>query len=106
MKTVITATGNNLDATIDSHFGRCAYFIFYDSITKGIEFLPNPNKDMIDGAGLAAVNLINSRKVEQIITGELGSKVKPLLDSLKIQVIIYKNKEKNIQDIITLLNHK
>ncbi len=105
MKIVITSSGNNPDAKLDIHFGRCSFFVFYDTQTRGMEFCPNPYKDLNEEAGVASVKFIASREVVKIVTGELGSKVKPLIDSLKIQMIILKNKEKTIQDIIDLLNH-
>jgi predicted Fe-Mo cluster-binding NifX family protein len=105
MKVAITSSGNHPDAKLDSHFGRCSHFVFYDSETQSLEFFPNPFKEVSEGAGTSAVKLIASRHVGKIVTGELGIKVKPQLDSLKIQLIIYKNKEKSIQDIVKMLNH-
>jgi predicted Fe-Mo cluster-binding NifX family protein len=105
MKVVIASTGNALDAKVDSHFGRCSYFVFYDEETRGLEFLPNPYKDLEEGAGKAAVQLIALRGAAKIVSGELGIKVKPLLDSHKIQMIILRNKETSIQEILNMLNH-
>lgn len=51
MRVAITSTGNNLQSTIDPRFGRCAYFVIYDTETKATEFIPNPNIDVTDGAG-------------------------------------------------------
>lgn len=34
----ITAQGDNLDSEIDPRFGRCNYFIFYDTETKNTRF--------------------------------------------------------------------
>jgi predicted Fe-Mo cluster-binding NifX family protein len=105
MKSAITSSGNSLDSTLDQRFGRCNYFVIYDSETQGIEFIPNPNKDAEDGAGLASVQLLASRNVQKIVSGEFGLKIKDLLDSLKIQLILLKEPGKTIQEIITLLNH-
>lgn len=105
MKIVITSKGNSPDSKLDSHFGRCSYFVFYDTLTHSMEFFPNPYKDVKEEAGLNAVKLLATRNIGKIVTGELGIKVKPLLDSLKIQLIIFKNKEKSIQDVINMLSH-
>lgn len=32
----ITAQGDSLDSEIDPRFGRCSYFIFYDTETKNM----------------------------------------------------------------------
>jgi len=104
MKIAITSTGNSLDSKIDQRFGRCSYFVIYDTENKGIEFLPNPNKEVQEGAGPSSVQLVASRNVQKIISGEFGIKIKSLLDSLKIQMIMHKEPEKTIQDIIDMLN--
>jgi len=105
MKVAITSTGNTLESTLDQRFGRCAYFVIYDTETEGIEFLPNPNKDAEEGAGPACVQLIAGRNVTKIISGEFGLKIKPLLDSLKIQMIVLKESEKRISQILEMLNN-
>jgi len=105
MKIAITSVGNSIDSKIDQRFGRCEYFVIYDTDTGDIEILPNPNKDATGGAGPASVQLIASRNVQKIISGEFGAKVKPLLDSLKIQMVILKDPEKSIRDIISMLKH-
>jgi len=105
MKVAITSTGNTLDSNLDQRFGRCAFFVIYDTETKGLEYIPNPNKEVQEGAGPASVQLVASRNVKKIIAGEFGIKIKSLLDSLKIQMIILKEPEKTIQDIINILNN-
>jgi len=104
MKVAITSTGNNMESKLDQRFGRCAFFTVFDTETKGLEFIPNPNKDALEGAGPASVQLVASRNVGKIISGEFGIKIKPLLDSLKIQMIVLKEPEKSIQEIIDMLN--
>ncbi len=104
MKVAITSTGNSVESKIDKRFGRCSYFVIYDTNDKGIEFLPNPNKEAQEGAGPASVQLVASKNVQKIISGEFGIKIKSLLDSLKIQMIMIKEPEKTIQEIIDMLN--
>lgn len=103
MKVAITSSGNTLDSVLDQRFGRCAFFVVYDTESKATEFIPNSNKDADEGAGPASVQLIASRKVQKIISGEFGFKIKPLLDSLKIQMIIIKEPQKKISEIIAML---
>lgn len=105
MKVAITSTGNSLDSTIDQRFGRCEYFVIFDKETNAIEFLPNPFKDAEEGAGPASVQLIAGRNASKIISGEFGIKIKSLLDSLKIQMIVIKESGKKISEIIEMLKH-
>ncbi len=103
MRIAITSTGNNMDAMLDQRFGRCSWFVIYDTETGSTEFIPNPHKDAEEGAGPAAVELVASRKVEKIISGEFGLKIKQLLDSVKIQMIVIKNQDKTIRDLIEII---
>jgi len=104
MKVAITSSGNSLDSKLDQRFGRCGFFIIYDTETKGMEFIPNPNKDAQEGAGPASVQLIASKGIKKVVSGEFGIKVKTLFDSLQIQLIVLKDSEKKISDIIEFLN--
>lgn len=104
MKVAVTSTGNTLESIIDHRFGRCAYFVIYETESKAIQFIPNPNKDAEEGAGPASVQLLASLNVNKIISGEFGVKIKSLLDTLKIQMIILKDQRK-IKEIIEMLNH-
>ncbi|MFN8257047.1 MAG: NifB/NifX family molybdenum-iron cluster-binding protein [Bacteroidales bacterium] len=104
MRVAIASTGNTLDSILDKHFGRCPYFVVYDTDSKAMEFIPNPYKDADEGAGTSSIDLVISRKVSKIISGEFGMKIKSLLDSQKIQMIIIKDSGKKIKEIIDLLN--
>ncbi len=106
MKTAIASTGNALDSKVDRRFGRCAFFVIYDDESRSTEFIANPHKDDEEGAGPAAVQLVTSRNAGQIVSGEFGIKIKPLLDSQRIRMIVVQDEEKDIDAIIELLNHK
>jgi predicted Fe-Mo cluster-binding NifX family protein len=106
MKVAITSTGNSPDATLDSRFGRCSYFVIYDTDSHATEFIPNPNKENVEGAGPASAQLVASREVKKVVSGEFGIKVKSIFDSFQIQLVILNDSEKKISEIITLLNHK
>lgn len=106
MKVAITSTGNSPDSKLDSRFGRCSYFVIYDTETNATEYIPNLNKENVEGAGPASVQLIASRGANKVVSGEFGAKVKSLFDSLQIQLVVLNNPEKKISEIIDLLNHK
>ncbi|MBU0765775.1 MAG: hypothetical protein KJ607_13180 [Bacteroidetes bacterium] len=105
MKVAVTSNGNTLESKLDQRFGRCSYFVIYDMESKGIEFIPNPNKEVEEGAGPASVQLVASRDVTKVISGEFGARIKPLFDSLKIQMIVLKEPEKKIKEIVKMLEH-
>jgi len=105
MKVAITSVGNSPDAKLDSHFGRCSYFVIYDTETAATEYIPNMNKENIEGCGPASVQFVASRGVKKIVSGEFGAKVKAISDSFQIQLVVLKDVDKKISQIIELLNH-
>lgn len=103
MKVAITSSGNHLQAPIDGRFGRCSFFVIYDTGSQSIEFSPNPNRESIEGAGPASVQFLASKGVQKVVSGEFGAKVKSLFDSLKVQLVIVPDTSKTIEEIIEIL---
>jgi len=103
MKVAITSTGNSIESMLDERFGRCSYFVIYNTESKSTEIVPNPNKDAENGARPASLQLVASHNAEKIVSGEFGTKIKSLADSLKIQLVVVKEPKK-VKDIIEMLN--
>lgn len=106
MKTAIAASECSFDAKVGSHFARCSCFVIHDCITGAIEFFPNPCKDMNEDAGIRVTELLRNKQVVKIIARDFGIKVKPLLDSLKIQMIVIQSQDMTVSKIIELLTQK
>ena len=105
MRIAITSRGNSLESLLDQRFGHCKYFVIYDKQTGAVEIIPNPYCEVEEQAGTLAVKLLSSKNVSKIVSGEFGIKVKPILDSLNIQMIMYKNQNISIGKVIEMLNH-
>ena len=75
MKICITSTGETLQSKIDPRFGRTQYFIIYNTETKENEIIKNPYTEG-GGAGTKASQLMIDKKVNLIISGELGPNAK------------------------------
>ncbi|HPX05471.1 MAG TPA: NifB/NifX family molybdenum-iron cluster-binding protein [Tenuifilaceae bacterium] len=105
MKIAITSKGNTLESELDPRFGHCSFFTIYDKTSGGFEVIPNPYKGNEEQAGTQAVKFLKDRGVEKIVSGDFGLKVKPLLDSLLIQMIVIKKPNTTINQIIELINH-
>jgi len=101
MKIAITSEGNTLDSFIDPRFGRCAFFVVYDTDTQDVEFFSNPAKESSEGAGPAAVQFVAAKGVKKVIAGEFGGKIKSLFDTLQIEMLT--DKGKAISEIIKQL---
>ncbi len=95
MKIVISSTGFDYESEIDSRFGRCSCFVFFDSETESVDFIPNPYKNSKEGAGPSSAQFVINKGVQMVISGEFGIKVKNILESLQIQYKIVNNKTVN-----------
>jgi predicted Fe-Mo cluster-binding NifX family protein len=86
MKIAITSTGTSLDSNVDPRFGRCAYFIIYDIDSDTFEFIENTSRQAMGGAGIQAGQLMASKNVGAVITGNFGPNAFRVLEAAKIKM--------------------
>lgn len=103
MKVAISAQNADLNAEVDSHFGRCTCFALFDTETGKTEFIPNDYRDTIEGAGQSAAQFVASLGVEKVISCEFGTKAKAVLDGNKIQLVMLPQRNQSIKQIVKLL---
>src|SRR4030042_7208074 len=72
MKICITSEGKTLNAKVDSRFGRCQYFIFFDTETGDFQVQENPNAQFQGGAGIQSGQLMASKGIKAVLTGNVG----------------------------------
>jgi predicted Fe-Mo cluster-binding NifX family protein len=72
MKICVTSTGNTLESDVDMRFGRCKYFIIVDTESLEFEAVENPNMEAMGGAGIQSGQLISSKAVKGVLTGNVG----------------------------------
>ncbi len=87
MQIAISAAEPSLDAEIDPRFGRCQYFIVVDPDTLEFETLENTNQMASGGAGIASAQLVASKAVQTVLTGNCGPNAYQTLDAAGIEVI-------------------
>ena len=87
MKICITSDGNNLEANIDPRFGRCAYFILYDTDKNKFEALQNTNASGMGGVGVQNGQLMAEKGVEVLLTGNLGPNAANVLKQSGIKTV-------------------
>lgn len=91
MKIALTCIGKEMNDNLDLRFGRCSYFLIFDS-SKGVSHtLENKGQSSDGGAGIAAAQQIIDEDVEIVITGSLGPYAYNLMLSSGIKV--YASKE-------------
>lgn len=86
-KICITAKGKDLEAEIDPKFGRSQYFLVVDPETLEYEVIENSNIEAVQGAGIQSAQLISSRDVGILLTGDCGPNAQKVLQSSGITVI-------------------
>ena len=83
----ISSQGNTLDSQVDPRFGRCQYFIIVDTDTLEFESVENPNIDAMGGSGIQSGQLIASKNVKAVLTGNVGPNAFQTLQAVGIEVI-------------------
>ena len=86
MKLCITSTGTSLDSNVDPRFGRCPYFIMYDTDSDTFESIENASREAMGGAGIQAGQLIASKNAGAVITGNFGPNAFRVLQAAKIKM--------------------
>jgi predicted Fe-Mo cluster-binding NifX family protein len=87
MKICVTSQGDNLDSQLDPRFGRCKYFLFVDEDTLGFEAIENPNIDATGGAGIQSGQLVASKGVDAVLTGNVGPNAFETLKGAGVKVV-------------------
>lgn len=105
MKYAITSQGKSLEARIDTHFGRCEYIVIYDTETRGWEFIPNPFKQLDEGVGPLLVEMLDEKEIKKIVSGSFGIKIKELMDSKFMQMIIPKENDISVASVIERIDN-
>lgn len=86
MKICITSEGKTLDSKVDSRFGRCQNFIFFDTDTGKFEAQENVNAQFQGGAGIQSAQLVNSKDAKAVLTGNVGPNAFQTLSAAGIQI--------------------
>jgi len=87
MKIAVSSLGQTLDDSVDTRFGRCAYFLVIDPDTLEFESIPNPNIVLGHGAGIQSAQLLANKGVTVVLTGNCGPNAFQTFGAAGIQVI-------------------
>jgi len=87
MKIAFTTSGNDLDAPLDSRFGRAPKYIVYDLDSGAFDVFDNEkNLNAAQGAGIQAAEAVVRLGVNCVITGHCGPKAFRVLSAAGVKV--------------------
>ena len=87
MKIAISATGTNLEAQVDPRFGRCQYFLIIDPDTMEFEVVANSGVAAAGGTCVSTSQMLASKGVQSVLTGNCGPNVFQVLNSAGIKIM-------------------
>jgi predicted Fe-Mo cluster-binding NifX family protein len=91
MKVLLPSTGESLEDFVDSKFGRCEYYIIYDTETESFEIFRNSAVVLEHSAGSSLALASINYGVDVVIISRIGRKPFDMLQSANIR--IYKSSE-------------
>ena len=87
MKIAFTTSGNDLNAPLDSRFGRAPKFLIYDTDSSTFEVVDNgQNLNAAQGAGIQSAQNIARLGAQTLVTGHCGPKAFRVLISADIKI--------------------
>ncbi len=86
MKICITSEGKTLDAKVDVRFGRCQYFVLVNLDTLEFEAIENSNINQAGGAGIQSGQLMASKGIKAVLTGNVGPNAFQTLNAAGIDI--------------------
>jgi len=104
MRVAIPSSSDKTDALLDDRFARCAFFCFYNTETKDIQFVINNFRSATEGVGPQVVEFLAGNGISAVYASEVGPKAQKILDKLNIRTIIAGTKL-TMQQIINQLDN-
>ncbi len=87
MKIAFTTAGKDINAAMDSRFGRAARFLIYDSENTTAQTIDNhQNLNAAQGAGIQAAETVVRSGAQALVTGHCGPKAFRVLAAAGVAV--------------------
>jgi predicted Fe-Mo cluster-binding NifX family protein len=87
VKIAFTTSGDDLNAPLDTRFGRAPKFLVYDLETDAFTVLDNQqNLNAAQGAGIQSAQAVARMGAQAIVTGHCGPKAFRVLQAAGIEV--------------------
>lgn len=86
MIVAVSSTGTSLESNVDSRFGRCPFFIIYNTDDDSFEHVENQSRQAMGGAGIQTGQMIANREVKAVITGNVGPNAFKVLEAAGMEI--------------------
>ncbi len=88
MRIAVSAEGSTPDSQVDPRFGRCAWFVVYDTESGAFESIDNSQSvSAASGAGVQAASRVTQAGVHRVLTGACGPKATRGLEESGIEIV-------------------
>ena len=104
MKLCISSTGKEIEAKIDTTFGRAPYFLIIDTETNKTEVIDNSAASQTQGAGIAAAQVVSDKGVDAVLTGYVGPNASHALRESGIKVYEGASSQDTVKDALAKFN--
>ena len=87
MKIAFSTSGNDLNAPLDTRFGRAAKFLIYDDEAQSVALVDNTqNLTAAQGAGIQSAQNVAASGAKVLVSGHCGPKAYRVLSAAGIDV--------------------
>jgi len=88
MRVAASSTGNTVDSQIDPRFGRCTYFLIIETDDMSFEVVNNENIALSGGAGIQSAQVVASKGVSAVLTGNCGPNAVRTLRAAGVELFV------------------
>ncbi len=89
MRIAVSTQGGDLEAQVDSRFGRASNFIVVDTDTMRFDLVGNKQSlDLPQGAGIQSAQNILAHNPDVVLTGNCGPKAFRALQAAGVKVVV------------------
>jgi len=88
MKVAVSADGPFLDASIDSRFGTCPWYVLVDLDDMSYEGVPNLKAKFGFGDAMGSARLVKERGVSVVLTGSCEPNAREALAAARVAVLL------------------
>ena len=90
MLIAVSSKGLDLSSLVDERFGRANFFIIYDTDSNSFEALNNEtNAKSSQGVGVKVVELLSSKNIDLVISGNFGPQAFRALNTAGIKAALW-----------------